>query len=204
MKLFFSGTSPYARKVAALLARTGHESEVERIAAAPTPMVPDAALAAANPLGKLPCLLLDDGSALFDSRNITRYLDARFAAGLYPAGDALWKTLALEALADGGLDAALLCVYEHRLRGEGGRSEEWLSGQRLKIARALDALEAHWLPHLSGPLDMGAIGVGCLLGYLDFRLEMGGWADWRKGRPGLAKWGEPFLAQPWMKATAPA
>lgn len=203
MKLFSASASPYGRKVKALIHKAGRAGEVEVIAAVTTPTAPDAALAAANPLGKIPCLVLETGAALYDSRVIARYLDARFGAGLYPAGEAVWTTLTLEALTDGMLDAALLCVYEARLRAEPVRSADWLAGQRGKIARGLDALEGAWSGHLAGPIDMGVIGAGCVLGYLDFRRELGGWGDWREGRPRLAAWGAAFAAHPFMQATAP-
>lgn len=204
MQLFHAAASPYVRKVMALLEEAGKTGEVALVDCVTAPTDPNAALVAVNPLGKIPCLVRDDGPALFDSRVITRYLDAKYNAGLYPEGDALWSTLALEALADGILDAALLCVYEGRTRPEDRRSAEWLAGQRGKIAKGLDALEAQWLDHLRGKPDMGAIGVGSALGYLDFRRELGGWADWREGRPGLTAWGADFLERPAMKATRPA
>lgn len=204
MQLFHAGPSPYVRKVMAVLELAGKTGDVSLIDGATAPTAPNPAVIAANPLGKIPCLVRDDGPALYDSRVITRYLDAKYGTGLYPAGESVWTTLALEAHADGMLDAALLCVYEVRMRPEAIRSEEWVSGQRGKITRGLDALEARWLPHLAGPLDMGVIAVGCALGYFDFRREMGGWGDWREGRPGLAAWEAKAAELPFMKATAPA
>lgn len=203
MQLFHAGPSPYVRKVMAVLEIAGKTGDVALIDGATVPSAPNPAVVAANPIGKIPCLVREDGPALYDSRVITRYLDARYGTGLYPSGDAIWTTLTLEAHADGMLDAALLCVYEVRMREEAQRSAEWVSGQRAKIGRGLDALEARWLAHLAGPLDMGTVAVGCALGYLDFRREMGGWGDWRDGRPGLAAWGAKFAEQPWMRATNP-
>ena len=83
------------------------------------------------------------------------------------------------------------------------RSSDWTDAQAAKIARGLDAIEAEWMDFLNGPLTMAHIGVGCALGYLDFRAEMVGWADWREGRPGLSAWGEAFQSRPAMRATAP-
>ncbi|QIE56478.1 glutathione S-transferase [Pikeienuella piscinae] len=203
MQLFHAGPSPYVRKVMVLLEEAGKTGEIALIDGATAPTAPNEALIAANPLGKIPCLVRDDGPALYDSRVITRYLDAKYGTGLYLDGEAVWLTLALEAHADGVLDAALLCVYEVRMREEAGRSAAWVAGQRGKITRGLDALEARWLDHLSSHVDMGAVAVACVLGYLDFRGEMGGWGDWRDGRPGLAAWGEAFLKRPAMRATAP-
>lgn len=203
MQLFHAGPSPYVRKVMVLLEEAGKTGDIALIDGATAPTAPNEALIAANPLGKIPCLVRDDGPALYDSRVITRYLDSKYATGLYPTGDAVWSTLTLEAHADGILDAALLCVYEVRMREEEARSDAWVTGQRGKIAHGLDALEVRWLDHLSGQVDMGAVAMACALGYLDFRGEMGGWGDWRDGRPGLAAWGDKFLARPAMRATAP-
>lgn len=202
MQLFHAGPSPYVRKVMALLELAGRTGDVALIDGATAPTAPNPAVIAANPLGKIPCLVRPEGPALYDSRVITRYLDSRYGTGLYPQGEGLWSALALEAHADGMLDAALLCVYEVRMRPEGMRSEDWVAGQRGKITRGLDALEARWLPHLAGRLDIGCLGVGCMLGYLDFRREMGGWGEWRENRPGLASWGEKIAAEPFMRATA--
>jgi glutathione S-transferase len=186
-----------------VLNKAGKTGDVELIDGFGAPSAPNPSVVAVNPIGKIPALVTDDGMSIYDSRVITRYLDAKFGTGLYPTDDSIWKTLTLEAHADGILDAALLCIYEVRARDEANRSAAWVDGQRGKIARGLDALEAGWLDHLNGKLDMGAIGVGCALGYLDFRAEMGGFPNWREGRPGLAKWGEAFLAHPSMAATAP-
>lgn len=203
MKLLHAGPSPYVRKVMAVLEIAGKSGDVELIDGFGAPTAPNEAVVAVNPLGKIPALVTDDGQTIYDSRVITRYLDATFSTGLYPEGDAIWKTLTLEAHADGVLDAALLCVYEVRARDEEDRSAAWVEAQRGKINRGLDALEAGWLDHLNGPLDMGTVGIGCALGYLDFRAEMGGFGNWRDGRPGLAAWGDAFLSRPFMVATAP-
>ena len=203
MKLVHAGPSPFVRKVMVLLEEAGKSGAFELIDGFGSAVAPNPNVTAANPLGKIPCLILDDGAKLYDSRVITRYLDQLYGTGLYPSGDALWRTLTLEAHADGMLDAGVLCVYEIRCREENERSSAWMQGQRDKITRALDALEAEWLDHLNGGLDMGVVGVGCALGYLDFRAEMGGFGDWRSGRPGLTAWGEAFLARPSMQATAP-
>lgn len=203
MQLYHARPSPFVRKVMVLLEEAGKTGDVELVDGATAPHAPSETLVSANPIGKIPCLV-DGDLTLYDSRVITRYLDAKLGAGLYPEGDKLWPALALEAHADAMLDAGILCVYEIRCREEGERSASWVDAQRAKIARGLDALEANWLGHLEGPLDMGVVGVGCVLEYLDFRKEMGGWPDWRDGRPGLAKWGEVFRGRPAMKATTPA
>ena len=99
------------------------------------------------------------------------------------------------------MDAAVLMVYESRVRPEQCRFAPWVDGQWTKIDRALDTLEQRWLSHLHGPLDMGQIAVGVALGYLDFRH---GDRGWRGGRPGLAAWDAVFAERPSMVATRPA
>ena len=201
MRLFYSPTSPYVRKVTVLLRETGLLEQVELVTGSGTPVDPGQAPLQANPLGKVPALEREDGPALYDSRVICRYLDDLAGAGLYPQGPRLWDTLTVEATADGILDAAILMVYESRIRPEELRYAPWVEGQWAKIDRALDALETRWMPHLHGPLDIGQIAVGCALEYLDFRHAARGWRD---GRPDLSMWGAAFSARPSMLATKPA
>lgn len=200
MRLYFSPTSPYVRKVMVLLHETGQIGEVELVSGSGNPVDPAGAPLDANPLGKVPALERPDGPALYDSRVICRYLDARGGAGLYPEGARLWDTLTVEATGDGILDAALLMVYEGRIRPEELRYAPWVEGQWAKVDRALDTLETRWMAHLEGPLDAGQIAVGCALGYLDFRHDA---RDWRNGRPRLAGWFAGFDARASMRATVP-
>ncbi len=200
MRLYHSHTSPYARKVVVLLHETGQLADVAIVPATGTPIDAGSMPLALNPLGKLPALERDEGPALYDSRVICRFLDERAGGRLYPKGARLWDTLTLEATADGILDAAILMVYEWRIRPEDKRMPDWVEGQWSKIARALDALDQRWLSHLNGPLDMGQIAVGAALGYLDFRHDD---RSWRLGRPGLAAWSDAFAARPSMLATQP-
>jgi glutathione S-transferase len=200
MRLYFSPTSPYVRKVMVLLHETGQIGDVELVVGSGNPVDPAGAPLDANPLGKVPALERPDGPALYDSRVICRYLDARAEAGLYSEGARLWDTLTVEATGDGILDAALLMVYEGRIRPEELRYAPWVEGQWAKVDRALDALETRWMAHLEGPLDAGQIAVGCALGYLDFRHDARGW---RNGRPRLAEWCAGFAARPSMQATLP-
>jgi glutathione S-transferase len=201
MHLYFSPTSPYVRKVMVLLHETGQIGEVELISGSGNPVDPAGAPLDANPLGKVPALERPDGPALYDSRVICRYLDARAKSGLYPEGARLWDTLTVEATGDGILVAALLMVYEGRIRPVELRFAPWVEGQWAKVDRALDALETRWIAHLQGPLDAGQIAVGCALGYLDFRHDA---RDWRNGRPRLAGWFAGFDARASMRATVPA
>ncbi len=209
MKLYHSPTSPYVRKVMVTLDLTGQLGEVELIPGSGTPLAPNEATIGVNPLGKVPCLIGDSpigngGAAIFDSRVICRYLDHRVNSGakggLYPADDALFPVLTVEALADGIIDAALLATYEWRLRPEEFRYQPWVDGQVAKIERGLAALEQTDVV-LSGPMNAAKIAAACAIGYIDFRLADLGWRD---GCPKLAAWYAEFAAMPAMKATVPA
>jgi glutathione S-transferase len=165
-----------------------------------SPVARNADVAGANPLGKVPTLVTDDGTALYDSRVITAWLDAQAPTPrLIPDGAARWTALTQEALADGLLDAALLHRYEHFLRPEPLRWPDWAAGQWAKITATLDALEAA-APSFGARVDVGTIAVGCALGCLDFRF-----ADrpWRDARPQLAAWFAGFAARPSMTSTKP-
>lgn len=200
MRLYHSPTSPYVRKVMVLIMETGQCQDVTMVPAAGTPTDPGTLPLSRNPLGKIPALELSDGPTLYDSRVICRYLDDRAGGKMYPKGDRLWQTLTLEATADGILDAAVLMVYEARLRPEAMRFADWTEAQWAKIDRSLSALNERWMSHLRGPLDMGQIAIGCALGYLDFRHDD---RDWRQGRDALAKWHAGFVERESMTATVP-
>lgn len=201
MRLYHSPTSPYVRKVMVLLHETGLLPQVTLVTGSGSPIDAGTAPLEANPLGKVPALERPDGPALYDSRVICRYLDDLAQAGLYGSGPALWDRLTIEATADGILDAALLMVYEWRLRPEEHRYVPWVEGQWAKVDRALDTLESRWMAELRGPLDAGQIAVACALGYVDFRHDARGWRD---TRPHLAAWYGDFAKRPSMVATQPA
>lgn len=205
MRLFYARTSPFVRKVMVVLHETGQVGDVDIVEAEGNPLAPGTMPIALNPLGKIPSLERAGGATLYDSRVICRFLDhraqaAQGGAGLYPAPPRLWETLTLEATADGMMDAAVGMIYETRLRAPDDVMPEMIEGLWAKVARALDALEARWLSHLAGPLDIGQIAVGCALEYIDFRH---GARDWRHGREGLAAWAARFSARPSMQATCP-
>ncbi|MBP7000625.1 glutathione S-transferase [Amaricoccus sp.] len=200
MRLHQGPTSPFARMVMVTLHETGLLDRAEIVTAQGTPLDPGTIPVAQNPLGKIPTLERPDGPALYDSRVICRYLDDLAGGRLYPPPPRLWETLTLEATGHGVAEAALAMVYEGRVRPQEARSDLWVEGQWSKIARALDAIEARWMSHLAGPLDLGQIAVGCALGYLDLRLDD---RAWRRGRPALDAWAARFLARPSMLATRP-
>ncbi|WP_081536080.1 glutathione S-transferase [Rhodovulum sp. P5] len=199
MRLFDSQASPFCRKVRVLLLETGQADDVEIVPAIGNVLECERMPLAENPLGKIPTLARDEGPALYDSRVICRFLDARAQARLYPE-TRLWDVLTLEATADGIMDAAVLMVYEGRCRPEAIRSADWVEGQWAKVDRALDAVNARWVSHLGGRLSMAQIAMGCAMGYLDFRH---GDRDWRRGRDALAAWEAGFAERPSMQATRP-
>lgn len=199
MKLLIAPASPFARKARVLLREGRGLREVEEVAVATSPLASDPAVLAANPTGRVPVLIRPNGPAIVDSRVICRFLDARLKAGLYPEAR-LWEVLTLEALADGMADAGVLMAYEVRLRPEERRHTPWVEAQWGKVARGLDAIEARWMSHLAGPLDMGQVAVACTLGYLDLRHGDRGWRD---GRPGLAAFAARTGARPSFAGTVP-
>lgn len=198
MKLYHSPTSPYVRKVMVTLHLTAQLGDVELTPGSGTPLEANPDTVTANPLGKVPCLIDDQGQALFDSRVICRYLDWRGKGGLYPDGAALFPVLTAEALADGITDAGLLATYEWRLRPEAIRFQPFIDGQVGKIERGLDVLERTALV-LEGPVNAAKIAAGATLGYMDFRFAR---LNWRASRPKLAAWYAAFSATPAMQATA--
>jgi glutathione S-transferase len=202
MTLFYSPTSPFVRKVMVLLHETGQLERVALHEVQLSPTSPSAAVNAQNPAGKIPALLLADGSVLYDSRVILDYLDQQHVgAPLIPsAGGARWRRLTLAALADAVLDAAVLMRYESFLRPEDKRWPEWLEAQQAKIERALQQFEEQAIAELSCHFDIAAIGVACALGYLDLRQpELG----WRQRCPRLAAWYAEVGQRPSLQATEP-
>jgi glutathione S-transferase len=200
MRLYHSPSSPFVRKVMIVAHETGQADQIALIPAAGTALDPGTMPVGLNPLGKIPTLERPDGPPIFDSRVICRYLDDRAQAGLYPAQPRLWEALTLESIADGMNDAAVLMIYETRVRPEAIRMPAWVEGQWGKVARTLDALEAGWLPYLAGAPCIGQFALAAALGYIDFRH---GARDWRAGRPGLAAWHAPMAARPSLRATEP-
>ena len=128
MKLYDSPTSPYVRKVQVLLRETGQLDDVEMVPSGGTPLDSGTIPVTLNPLAKIPTLERANGVTLYDSRVICRFFDDRGQAGLYASGARHWELLTLEATADGLLDAAILMVYETRLRPEEMRFADWVEG----------------------------------------------------------------------------
>ena len=155
----------------------------------------------ANPLGKIPVLVDDDGQSIFDSRAITQYLNRQSGNKLFPRNPAK-RTDAerLEALADGIADCALAHVYERRSRPEEIVHQPWLDKQWTKVARALDMLNAA-PPKLGRKIHGGHIALRAVLGYLELRFA----GKWEKGRGKLKRWAARFDEKfPELKSLLPA
>lgn len=196
MKLAYSPASPYVRKVMACAIARGIDRRIE------TWTVPtaDPALAALNPLSKVPTLVTDDGVALYDSPVICEYLDSvGDAPKLFPApGPARWKAITLAALGDGIMDATQPRRREVALPQDEGR-QQYIALQQGKVTRALDALERE-AAGFGTLATIGEITVACALGYLDFRYPH---EPWRPGHPKLEAWYAKVLPLPPMAQTMP-
>jgi glutathione S-transferase len=201
LKLLSSPLSPYGRKVRICAKVKGVMDRID-VETADTNVPHNPVLQKENPLAKIPVLILDDGTQLFDSHVICEYLDSLMPSPtLFPAAGAeRFNTLTLGALGDGMLDAALLLVYEKRFRPEDKWVQSWMDRQQVKIDGALDHLEKippDWGAHP----DYGHITIACALGYLDFR--HGG--KWRAAHPRLVGWLDRFAeAVPAYAETKPA
>ena len=199
MKLRYSPTSPYVRKVSVTLIETGLDEKIERVAT--SVWDPKTDIGKDNPLGKIPTLIADDGAVLYDSPVICEYLDSLHnGPKLFPAsGEARWRALRLQALGDGMSDAGILRLLEGR-RPKELQWDKWVERQGNTVARSMDALEEEADAMAKGPVTIGHIAVGCSLGWLDFRFPDLGW---RKQRPALADWYDEFADRKSMVATAP-
>jgi glutathione S-transferase len=205
MKLLSNPLSPYGRKVKMTLLMKGLAKEVEIVAVDTNPG-DNVEINRTNPLGKIPALIVDGQTAMFDSHVICEYLDSLVSAPpvLFPkSGPERWQMLVLAALADGILDAALLLVYEKRFRPEEKWHAPWQQRQQAKIDRAVDALERSppaGRAHPDYGPDYGHLTLAAALGYLDFRHE----GKWRTGHPQLCSWLDRFAKEvPAFEATRP-
>ena len=173
---------------------------LELVPAAAHPVNRDRAVVAHNPLGKIPTLISDSGLVLYDSRVICEYFNSLAGGHLLPEPGLLrWSVLADQALADGIMDAAVLTRYENAARPEALRWTDWITGQLDKVGCGLAELERRGGP-AAGRVDIGAIAIGCALGYLDFRFASLGW---REKSPKTALWFEDFTKRESMQATRP-
>ena len=186
MKLIGAVTSPYVRKVRVVMAekKLDYQFIQEDVWSA------DTSIATSNPLGKVPCLIMEGGEAVFDSRVIVEYLDTLSPVGklIPPSGRERAEVKTWEALADGVMDAAILARLEATWpgRSEEQRCQAWIDRQMAKVDAALVAM-ARGLgdkPFCSGiHLSLSDLAVGCALGYLSFRFPQ---LEWRTTHPNLA------------------
>jgi glutathione S-transferase len=183
-----SPPSPFGRKVKIAAHVAGLDDRIETVNADTND--PDDDLRQQNPLGKIPILVLDDGTALYDSRVIVEWLDNAAGGGvLIPGGKDRFDALVLQALADGMMDASILIIYESRFRPEEIQFSTWVDYQRNKVSRAMERLEAN-PPLVGSSPHIGHIALACLLGYLDFRFA----GEWRSDHPRLVSWLDDFAA----------
>lgn len=201
MKLLSAPASPYSRKVRIVLAEKRLECDIERVDVQPSVNPVNEH----NPLGKIPTLLLDDGTAIYDSRVIVEFLDNMTAnSRLIPQDNR--ERIAVrrwEALADGVLDAGLLIRYES-LRPEAERSATWVDKQAARIRRGLALMETElgtraWCQ--GERYTLADIALGCCVGWLRFRKPAG--IDWRTDYPGLARHYDKLMERPAFADTVP-
>ncbi|MEO0619696.1 MAG: glutathione S-transferase family protein [Pseudomonadota bacterium] len=180
--------SPFGRKVKIVAKLTGHYDglTVEEADTAD----PADSLRGQNPLGKIPALIRDDGSVLYDSRVICEFFDATTRSGARVLADdgTRFDQLRLQALGDGIMDAGIVQVYEVRMRPDDKRHAPWSDYQQEKIDRTLSALAAELPP--AGDINVGTISIACALAYLDIRFE----GSWRAKYPTLVTWLDAFAA----------
>jgi len=201
MELFYSPNSPYARKARIIIQELDLEPRVKQTAVA---LPADAKLRAINPLGKIPALLLDDGSVIYDSPVICEYLDdlgqGKFfpRAGFFREAQGRWRALTLQALGDGLADAVVRRTQEMRLDDD-KRSAEVIRRQTTAIEAAF-AVADRAAPKFPAEPTIGEIAIACAIGYLDLRAPFDGW---RERYPQLAQWLEIFSQRPSAQATKP-
>jgi glutathione S-transferase len=191
-----AAASPFGRKVRIAAALCGLDSRMEIVVADTND--PADPLRRQNPLGKIPALILEDGTVLYDSRVIVEFFDMEAGGGIViPSGRERIPTLTMQALADGLMDASLLQVYEGRYRAPEAHNPRWLDNHRSKVERGLATFEAN-PPALSARPHVGQVALACALGYLDLRFE----GQWRGTNPRLVAWLDDFAAKvPSFEAT---
>lgn len=198
MKLYYSPTSPFVRKINVFAIESGLDKQVEWVRT--NPWLVEDILTAENPLSQVPTLITDDGMVLYDSSVICEYLDSLHAGNkLIPKqGESRWKALRLQALADGILNAGILRFLEKK-RAPENQSDDWDATQKNSVFRSLDYLE-RTVSDWGNDLDVGVLSTACTLGWLDFRFAN---EDWRPSRPNLNSWFEGFSKRPSLSQTIP-
>jgi glutathione S-transferase len=199
MKLHWSPRSPFVRKVMVVAHERGLVDHITCVRTVAATSKPHAELMKDNPLSKIPTLVLDDGTVIYDSPVISEYLDALGGAPkLFPAEPkARFEALRRQALGDGFLDLLVL-LRDERMRAH--PSEAHMASAAVRKAAVLKNLEADAAALTSSPFGIGHIAIGCALSYLDFRYAD---EDWRKDHLRIATWHAVFAARPSVRATTP-
>ncbi|MCP5144414.1 MAG: glutathione S-transferase [Gammaproteobacteria bacterium] len=193
MKLHWSPKSPYVRKVMVAAHELGIVDRLTLVRSVAMMSRLNPTLMADNPLGKIPTLVLDDGTSLYDSRVICEYLDGLAGSKLFPpAGAQRWWAITMQALGDGLLDVLILWRNE-REKPDHAQTIAWLEGFAAKVTAALNQLENRAVELAGTPFNIGHISIGCMLSYLDFRFDN---LNWRTGRPALAGWHADWCRRP--------
>lgn len=201
MKLHWSSRSPFVRKVMVFAHETGLAERLDCVRTLVVMTRPNADLMRENPLGKIPTLVLDDGSALYDSTVICEYLDSLHPGRKLfpPVGPEHWTALRWHALGDNLLDNLVLWRNE-MLRPAPAQSPEMLAAFEAKARNTVAALDRE-ADRLAGtPINIGHVAIACALGYIDFRF---GGLGWRDGNPQITKWYDVFNERPSMQKTMP-
>jgi glutathione S-transferase len=201
VKLYWSSRSPFVRKVMVVAHEVGlaDRIECERVIVSATK--PNTEVMKHNPLGKLPTLILHDGSAVFDSRVIAEHLDLMASGRLHPAEPvARIDALRRQSIGDGIMDFGVLWLLE-RMKPAEQQQAALIDGCRLKLGAVLAMLEKDVVRFKPEPIDIGHLALGTALSYLDFRFPA---EEWRKGRPALAEWHAALAARPSFLATTHA
>jgi glutathione S-transferase len=201
MKLVYTQSSPFARKVRIAAIELGLIDRIEFTPATVVPGTPNEEYSRTNPLKKLPALILDNGDVIIDSYVIVEYLDELAGGGkLIPASGAnKWKVKSDHSLLQGMLDSMLLCRYEKMVRPQGLQWQAWSDDHWNRAWSGLARFE-NQADVLSRPLDIVQIALVCVLGYADFRFADCGW---RKAYPKLDAFHEKMLARPSVKVSLP-
>lgn len=198
LKLHWSPKSPYVRKVMICAHELGLLDSLELVRSVAAMLKPNERLMQDNPLSKIPTLLLDDGTTLFDSVVICEYLNDMAGGTLFPAqGAAKWQALRWHAFGDGLLDALILWRNE---RERAQPLAPLMDAFELKARACLKQLDAEAEALTMAPFSIGTLTVGCALGYLDYRFDAFGW---RAQAPQLAAWFETWRQRPSVIATEP-
>jgi glutathione S-transferase len=183
LQILYSPASPFAAKARMVATHCGYAFEAVVVKTDEMP----ANLIAANPLGKIPALVTEDGKGVFDSKVITQYLNRVSGGKILPKNaEKRLEAEMLESLADGIADCAVACIYEKRQRPEENYYQPWVDKQWSKVTRGLDLLEKSG-PKLPSKIHAGHIALAATLGYLGLRFP-----DWSKGRPKLRNWLKKF------------